>query len=214
MNQYGQPAVGVPVYVCSAAGSTGLPCTPVASIYYDYNLMYPAPNPISTDSNGNYNVYVPALSFPNVYIANVVTGYGTPTTQLYPGPNCPLSGCTFTGNITAPTFNATVSPYYEVNGTQLASTNLLDTANIAYKNAANAFTGTPQTAPVWNATTGFDVSGVPLASTNLSDTANLAYLNVSNTFTGATNTFAAITGTTINATTGFEVMERRCRHRI
>ena len=42
-------------------------------------------------------------------------------------------------------------------------------------------------------------------STNLSDTANLAYLNVSNTFTGATNTFAAITGTTINATSGFKV---------
>jgi hypothetical protein len=121
-----------------------------------------------------------------------------------------LGGCTFTGPITGTLFNATASPYFEVNGTQLASTNLLDTANIAYLNAQNTFTGSKQTAPIWNATTGFQVGGVALASANLSDTANLAYLNLSNTFTGTTNTFKAvvgttITGTTINATTGFQV---------
>ena len=49
------------------------------------------------------------------------------------------------------------------------------------------------------------MNGTPLASTNLSDTSNLARLNASNVFTGATNTFAAITGTTINATAGFQV---------
>jgi len=86
VNQYGQPAAGVPVYICNAATSTGIPCTPVVPIYYDYSLLSPAPNPIQTDANGNYNVYVPALAYPNTYIANAVTGYGTPTTQLYPGP--------------------------------------------------------------------------------------------------------------------------------
>jgi hypothetical protein len=203
VNQYGQPAVGVPVYICSAAGSSGLPCSPVASIFYDYNLLNAAPNPIATDANGNYNVYVPALAFPNVYVVNVVTGYGTPTTQLYSGPNCPLSGCVFTGTVTAPIFNAT--SYFEVNGVQISSLNLSDSSNLVRLNGSNIFTGTTQTAPVWNATSGFDVNGVPLASTNLSDSANLARLNASNVFTGATNTFAAITGTTINATSGYQV---------
>ena len=205
IDQYGQPVVGAKVYICNAATSTGLPCTPPATIYQDFNLSSPIGNPTTTDANGDFNVYVGPLAFPNVYVVNAVPQAGTTYTLLYPGPSCPLSGCTFTGNVTAPIFNATLSPYYEVNGVQLASTNLLDTANIAYLNAANTFTGTPQTAPVFNATTGFDVGGVPLASTNLSDTANLAYLNASNTFIGATNTFAAITGTTINATSGFKV---------
>ena len=204
-NQYGSPVAGAQVYICSAAGSTGLPCTPPATIYQDYNLTTTTPNPTQTDANGNFSVYVGALAFPNTYVVNMATGSGPIYTQLYPGPSCPLSGCTFVGPVTATLFNATTSPYFEVNGTQLASTNLLDTANIAYKNAANTFTGNPQTAPVWNATTGFDVNGTPLASTNLSDSANLARLNASNTFTGATNTFAAIVGTTINATTGFDV---------
>ena len=205
IDQYGQPVAGAQVYICSAAGSTGLPCSPVASIYYDYNLSLPAPNPYSTDANGDFSVYVGPLAFPNAYVVNAVPEAGTIYTWLYPGPSCPLSGCTFTGNVTATLFNATTSPYFEVNGVQLASTNLLDTSNIAYKNAANTFTGNPQTAPVWNATTGFEVNGVALASANLSDASNLAYKNASNNFTGTTNTFKAITGTTINATTGFEV---------
>jgi hypothetical protein len=165
--------------------------------------MYPAPNPISTDANGNYNVYVPPLSFPNVYIVNVVTGYGTPTTQLYAGPGCPLGGCTFTGTVTAPIFNAT--SYFEVNGVQISSLNLSDSSNLVRLNGSNVFTGTTQTAPVWNSLSGFDINGVPLASTNLSDTSNLAYLNASNNFTGTTNTFKAVTGTTINATSGYQV---------
>jgi hypothetical protein len=210
LSEYGSPVAGAQVYICSAAGSSGLPCTPVASIFQDYNLAIPAANPTQTDANGNFSVYVPALAFPNAYVVNMVTGYGPIYTQLYPGPSCFLSGCTFTGNVTAPLYNATLAPYYEINGVQIASTNLLDAGNIAYLNAANTFTGGTQTASVWNATTGFKISGVPLASTNLSDTTSLAYLSASNTFTGTTNTFKAvvgttITGTTINATTGLQV---------
>lgn len=210
INQYGQPVSGAQVYVCSAAGSSGLPCSPLANIFYDYNLTSPAPNPFSTDVNGNFNFYVGALAFPNTYVVNAVTGFGTPTTQLYSGPACQLGGCTFTGNVTAPTFNATSSPYYEINGTQISSSALSDHANIAYLSVANVFTGTPQTAPIFNATTQFNVAGSQIASANLADGSNLAKLNASNTFTGTTNAFAAITattiqGTTINATTGFEV---------
>jgi hypothetical protein len=225
VNQYGEPAANVPVYICSAAGSSGLPCSPVASIYYDYNLSNPAPNPISTDSNGNYNVYVPALAFPNVYVANAVTGYGTPTTQLYSGPYCSLSGCTFTGPITATLFNATTSPYFEVNGVQLASTNLLDTANIAYLNAANVFTGSPQTAPIFNAATQYNVAGVQILSNGTTGTGAIVLANtptlVAPNIGVATGTSLALTGNEtvggtlgvtgnvtapiFNAATGFEI---------
>jgi len=204
-NQYGNPVAGAQVYICSAAGSSGLPCSPVATIYQDYNLGTPIANPTQTDENGNFNVYVGPLAFPNIYVVNAVPESGTTYTWLYPGPNCPLSGCTFTGGVTAPFFNATQSPYYEINGTQISSSALSDAANLAKLNAYNTFTGTTQTAPVWNATSGFTVNGVALASTNLSDSANLARLNAANNFTGATNIFNAIAGTTINATSGFQV---------
>lgn len=204
-NQYGSPVAGAQVYICSAAGSSGLPCSPVASIYQDYNLSTPISNPTQTDANGNFSVYVGPLAFPNTYVVNAVPQSGTTYTWLFPGPSCPLSGCTFTGNVKAPIFNATSTPYYEINGVQISSSALSDAANLAKLNASNTFTGTTQTAPVWNATSGFTVGGTALASTNLSDSANLAKLNASNTFTGATNTFAAVTGTTINATSGFQV---------
>jgi hypothetical protein len=109
-----------------------------------------------------------------------------------------LSGCTSTGPIGATYFNATTFPFYEVNGVQLASTNLLDTANIAYKNAANTFTGT-QTAPIVNVTTQFNVAGVQIASANLSDGANLAKINAANIFTGGIQKAAGF-----NATNGFQ----------
>lgn len=205
INQYGQPAAGVQVYICSASGSSGLPCSPVASIYSDYNLENSIANPTQTDSNGNFSVYVGPLAFPNTYVVNAVPQSGTTYTWLYPGPNCPLSGCTFTGIVTAPLFNATQSPYYEINGVQISSAALSDAANLAKLNASNVFTGTTQTAPVFNATGGFDVNGVPLASTNLSDSSNLARLNAANTFTGGTNTFQAILATIINVTGGYEV---------
>ncbi len=204
-NQYGSPVAGAQVYICSAAGSSGLPCTPTATIYQDYNLTTSISNPTQTDANGDFSVYVGPLSFPNVYVVNAVPAAGTTYTWLFPGPSCPLSGCTFTGNVKAPIFNATSTPYYEINGVQISSSALSDAANLAKLNASNTFTGTTQTAPVWNATSGFTVGGTALASTNLSDSANLAKLNASNTFTGATNTFAAVTGTTINATSGFQV---------
>ena len=205
LSQYGSPVAGAQVYICNAATSTGLPCTPTANIYQDYNLTTPVANPTITDANGDFNVYVGPVAFPNVYVVNAIANPGgTPYTWLYPGPSCPLSGCTFSGNVTAPIFNATMSPYYEINGVQISSSALSDAANIAFLNASNVFTGAVQTAPIWNATGSFEVNGVALASTNLSDSANLARLDASNVFTGETNTFAAIVGTTVNATTGYQ----------
>ena len=205
INQYGSPVAGAQVYICNAATSTGLPCTPTVNIYQDYNLTTPVANPTITDANGDFNVYVGPVAFPNVYVVNAVPQAGTTYTLLYPGPSCPLSGCTFSGNVTAPIFNATMSPYYEINGVQISSSALSDAANIAFLNASNVFTGAVQTAPIWNATGSFEVNGVALASTNLSDSANLARLNASNVFTGATNTFEVVVGTTINATTGYQI---------
>jgi len=198
VNQYGSPVAGAQVYICSAAGSSGLPCSPVASIYQDYNLTISTANPTQTDANGDFTVYAGALAFPNMYVVNAVPQSGTVYTWVVPGPTCSLGGCTFTGPATAPIFNATTG--FEVNGTALASTNLSDSSNLARLTVANIFTGATQTAPIWNATTGFDVNGTPLASTNLSDSANLAYLNAFNDVGGTTNTFQ-----TVNAVSGYKV---------
>lgn len=158
VDQNGVPIPFAQVRVCSVT-SSGTPCTPTTFIYYDYNLQNVAPNPYTTDQYGNYTVYAPALAAPNLYVVQLSPASGVTWTYVQNGPYCSLSGCTFTGPVTAPYFNATQSPYYEVNGVQLASTNLLDTTNIAYINKANTFTGSPQTAPVINATTGFQNAG-------------------------------------------------------
>lgn len=85
ISQYGQPVAGAQVYICSAAGSSGLPCSPLAAIYLDYNLTVPTSNPTQTDANGNFNVYAGSLPSPNVYVVNEVPQAGTIYTQLFPG---------------------------------------------------------------------------------------------------------------------------------
>lgn len=210
VDQYGTPLPGAQVRVCSVTSTlnTQGQCTPTSTIYLDYGLTIPVGNPYQADEFGNYVVYAGPLAAPNLYMVQLFPASGITWSYVVNGPFCSIAGCTFTGGVTAPFFNATQSPYYEVNGSQLASTNLADTANIAYKNAANTFSAGPQTAPIWNATTQFNVNGVQIACTNLSDCANLAKIGSNNTFVGATNTFNAIAGTTItgtilNATTGY-----------
>ncbi len=161
IDQTGAPLPFAQVRVCSVT-SSGTPCNPTTLIYYDYNLQNVAPNPYTTDQYGNYTVYAPALAAPNLYVVQLSPASGVTWTYVQNGPYCSLSGCTFTGPVTAPYFNATQSPYYEVNGVQLASTNLLDTTNIAYINKSNTFTGTTQMAPIFSASTGFQ-NGSPAA---------------------------------------------------
>ena len=73
-------------------------------------------------------------------------------------------------------------------------------ANWVKLTTPNTFTGSPQTAPIFNATTQFNVNGVQIASSNLSDGANLPKLNAANNYTAAINTFL-----TVNATVGYTV---------
>lgn len=202
IDQYGQPLPFASVRVCSATSTTDSSgnCTPTANIFLDFGLTIPAGNPYTSDQYGNYTVYAGALAAPNLYTVQLFPASGITWSYVVNGPFCSVAGCTFIGPVTGTTFNATTSPYYEVNGVQLASTNLLDTGNIAYKNAANTFSASPQTAPVWNATTQFNVSGVQIACTNLSDCANLAKINASNTFTGTTQTAPIF-----NVTTKFQL---------
>src|SRR5215469_370835 len=71
IDSLGRPRAGARVTVCTAAG-TGIPCTPLASIFIDAGLTTPAANPLTTDGNGN----VPAFyATPGVY-TYTVTGAG------------------------------------------------------------------------------------------------------------------------------------------
>lgn len=65
------------VNVC-VAPSTGTPCTPVASIYYDENLTQPVTQPLVADKDGNFSYYVP----PGVCVDEFISapGQGTQTT--------------------------------------------------------------------------------------------------------------------------------------
>ena len=92
LDQYGSPVAGAQVYICSAAGSSGLPCTPVASIFQDYNLTIAAANPTQTDANGNFNVYVGALPFPNTYVVNMVVPIRSDLHPTLSGSKLPVGG--------------------------------------------------------------------------------------------------------------------------
>jgi hypothetical protein len=168
----------------------------------------PAPNPTSSDQYGNYLYYVGPTAAPNLYEVQLSPTSGVMWTYVVNGPSCSITGCTFTGEITAPIVN--VTSQYDFNGSQVTCGILSDCGNLAKLNAANTFSASPQTAAVWNATSMFEVGGSQITSAALADAGNLAKLNATNVFTGTTNTFNAIVGTTIggtviNATTGFEV---------
>lgn len=190
VDQYGAPLPFAQVRVCNAATSSGTPCTPTATIYTNYALSgAPASNPYSADQYGNYTLYAGPLAAPNLYVVQLSPASGITWSYVTAGQTCGPTGCT------AGLFNATISPYFEIDGVQITSGALSDHANIAYLNVANVFTASPQTAPIFNATTQFNVAGTQIASANLSDGANLAKLNASNTFTGTTNTFATVNAT-------------------
>ena len=99
LNQYGQPIPYAQITVCSVT-STGIPCTPVASIYQDYALTIPLANPFEADQFGNYLAYVPALAFPNLYVIQISAGQGLYWTYVENGPQTGGggSGCTSTGS--------------------------------------------------------------------------------------------------------------------
>ncbi|MGD0305890.1 MAG: hypothetical protein ABSC71_13785, partial [Candidatus Acidiferrales bacterium] len=55
----GHPIANASVTVC-AATATGIPCTPLATLYTDATLTTTAANPFQADGIGNYHFYAPA----------------------------------------------------------------------------------------------------------------------------------------------------------
>ena len=76
VNYQGTSVPFAPIQVC-AVTSSGTPCTPVSSLFYDYNLANHAPNPTSTDASGNYTFYAASLPAPSFYIVQVTPTPGT-----------------------------------------------------------------------------------------------------------------------------------------
>lgn len=74
---FGGPAASAQVRVCQIT-SGGIPCSALAVLYSDYNLVNRTPNPISTDQFGNYKAFLPA----GLYLVQVTLA-GGPTQPIY-----------------------------------------------------------------------------------------------------------------------------------
>lgn len=99
LNQFGQPIPYAQIWVCPVT-STGIPCSPTATIYQDYGLTIPLANPFSADQFGNFLAYVPAYGYPNLYTIQISAGQGLYWTYVENGPATGGSGggCTPTGS--------------------------------------------------------------------------------------------------------------------
>lgn len=84
ISQLGAPVPFAQIRVCNVT-STGTPCTPIATIYQDYNLSIQIPNPTSADQYGNYSFYVGPAS-PNLYIVQVSANAGLTWSYVQAGP--------------------------------------------------------------------------------------------------------------------------------
>lgn len=76
VNQHGEPIPFAKIRICEVT-ATGLPCIPVGNVYQDYFLTVPAANPYTTDSYGNYLLYVGVASPVNIYEVQITV----PSTQ-------------------------------------------------------------------------------------------------------------------------------------
>jgi hypothetical protein len=115
----GHPIAGATVRVCQPT-ATGIPCTPLATIYTDATLTVAAPNPFQADGIGNYHFYAPAgryvlqitgaqitgaITYPDVILPADVSSSGS-------GNNISAFGLTLGGNLTVAgnaTINGTLS---------------------------------------------------------------------------------------------------------
>lgn len=101
VNYQGNSVPYAPVQVC-AVTSTGTPCTPTASIYYDYNLGNRAPNPASADANGNYTYYAASLPVPAFYVVQITPIPGTTWSYVVAGAVGPSGGQYVSTVVTTP----------------------------------------------------------------------------------------------------------------
>jgi hypothetical protein len=144
----------------------GTQCNTIAPVYSDQTLTHLLPQPLSASASGNYDYYIPTgcvdeqISSPGqgtMFIQHVCPSNGTGAINF-----CLITGCTFTGNVTAPVFNTTLFPYYEINGTQISSSALSDVASLIKSNPAAAQTVTQPA----NSSFNFITSGTGLLQNN------------------------------------------------
>jgi hypothetical protein len=132
VNLQGVPQPYATVRICTQTAS-GIPCTPLASIFSDPGLTVPLSNPFSVNQYGFYSVFVGM----NTSFYQVQTTYGSTTYPFWEngafggGAYCPLTGCLFTGPVTIPTLTLTNSLTTLNGGTgattaQGAATNIVD----------------------------------------------------------------------------------------
>jgi hypothetical protein len=80
----GRPAQGIGIRVCSS-GSTGTPCTPLASIFSDSGLSVAITQPgLQSDAQGNYNFYAACNKYDIQLSGNGVTTRTMKDVQLSP----------------------------------------------------------------------------------------------------------------------------------
>lgn len=94
MDQTGKPVVGINVRVCISPAA-GQPCTPLATIYSDINLSFPATNPTTTDFLGNFYFYVPSGTYELEFSGATLTTKQVPDVTIT-GPTTSGGG----GNVT------------------------------------------------------------------------------------------------------------------
>ncbi len=122
----GHPVSGATITVCPSTAS-GVPCTPLATLYTDATLTVQSPNPFTTDGLGNYHFY----SAPGRYQVQVsgsgLTPYTINDVILPNDPTTPAFGSiTSSGAISAQSLslggNLTVSGSATVTGALTAGT--------------------------------------------------------------------------------------------
>lgn len=111
----GHPFAGATVRVCQPI-ATGIPCSPLATIYTDATLTVAAPDPFPSDGIGNYHFYAPAgryqvqisspqingtITYPDVILPADLSSSGS-------GNNISAFGLTLGGNLSVGG-NATIS---------------------------------------------------------------------------------------------------------
>jgi hypothetical protein len=103
---------GATITVCTSTGS-GLPCTPLATIYTNSSGTVQAPNPFTADANGNYSFWAP----PGNYFVSLTGTVPTWQSIVYSIPTQTYTNNKFTGTNTSGNFNGILT----VDGTQYAS---------------------------------------------------------------------------------------------
>ncbi len=128
----GYPAASVPVRVC-AYTSTGIPCTPLSSIYSDITLTTSIGNPYTTDSNGNFAFYVGL----GTYVVQITVGTVT-YSQLF----------TANGNASVSSVSLSMPGIFTVSGSPVTTSGTFtvtfasQSANLAFL-SPNGSSGTP-----------------------------------------------------------------------